>query len=116
MGELSNIIIGGRTIIRCQTKTLDALASEANMSRIDLLKLDVQGAEHLVLKGGKTILTSTFMIWTEISFKPLYEKSSDFFEIYKILSSIGFKLMEIEPGFRGADGELLQADALFVRN
>lgn len=113
--ELKTINLGTRKVMQCQVRTLDDIVKEANMKSVDLLKLDVQGAEHLVIQGGTNTLQVTSMIWTEISFKPLYEKSSDFFEIYTTLNSIGFKLKEIEPGFRGPDGELLQADSLFVR-
>lgn len=101
--------------IICQSLTLDAIYSQIDFGSVDLLKIDVQGAEHLVLRGAHNILTQTKMIWTEISFKALYEGSCLYNEVFDMLNQAGFKLHEIEPGFRGPTGELLQADALFIR-
>jgi hypothetical protein len=36
-------------------------------------------------------------------------------ELIDLLQSAGFALFELEPGFRNASGELVQADALFMR-
>jgi FkbM family methyltransferase len=113
--ELAAVHLGSRKIIQCPTRTLDDVANEANLNSIDLLKIDVQGAEHLVLLGAEKTLEGTSMVWTEVSFKPLYERSSTFLDIHTLLSDLDFRFMELEPGFRAPDGELLQGDALFIR-
>lgn len=101
--------------IECQTITLDDVFNAAELSSVDLIKIDVQGAEHLVIRGGEYALRRTKILWVEASFKPLYESSSTFMDIYDALYALGFKLMEISPCFQGPDGELLQADTLFER-
>jgi FkbM family methyltransferase len=108
-GELVNTIV-------CQTTTLDKLLSDESFEEVDLMKIDVQGAEHMVLKGAEKTLSKTSMIWVEVSFKELYENSAVFSDIYYDLTKKGFRLMEIEPGFRGASGELLQGDTLFLKS
>jgi hypothetical protein len=50
---------------------------------------------------------------TEVSFSPLYEGSCVFGQVYDFLHARGFRLLALEEGFRGQDGELLQCDALF---
>ena len=95
--------------------TLDHVFNESGLPEVTLLKLDVQGAEHLVLRGGPKTLGKTRMVWTELSYKPLYEGSVTHEVIIRLLEQHGFRLYELEPGFRGPDGELLQSDALFIR-
>lgn len=112
--EIANINIGNIQTIKCPTRTLDNVVEEANLEAIDLLKIDVQGAEHLVFSGCNKSMPKISMIWTEVSFKPLYEGSSTFSDIYFLLNKAGFKLMEIQPGFRSPDGEMIQGDALFI--
>jgi FkbM family methyltransferase len=113
MSELSALKLDNWKKFKCYTRTLDDIVAESQIDHIDLLKIDVQGAEHLVLKGGQQAIEQTSMIWIEVSFKALYESSSIFSDIYSLLNNAGFKLMELEPGFRSPDGELLQGDALF---
>jgi FkbM family methyltransferase len=116
MPELTAVSYGEPKNIKCHTRTLDDLVAEANINWVHLLKIDVQGAEHLVIQGATNILKTTSMVWTEVSFKPLYEMSTSFSEIYELLGKANFKLVELEPGFRAPDGELLQADALFINS
>jgi hypothetical protein len=94
---------------------LDDLVSTVRFPRIDLLKLDVQGAEHLVLAGAPETLRRTRLIWTEVSFVRLYDGSCLFHELHGQLRKSGFALAELEGGFRSPTKELLQADALFTR-
>lgn len=115
ISELSKLNLGKERQIEIQTKTLDDILSSSSLNFIDLLKIDVQGAEHLVFEGAKKALNIVSMIWIEVSFKPLYDGSSTFENIYNYLSQTGYILAELEPGFRGPNGELLQADALFIK-
>jgi FkbM family methyltransferase len=41
---------------KISTLTLDEFVDEHNLSKIDLVKLDAEGGEHLVLEGGKKAL------------------------------------------------------------
>lgn len=45
-----------REIISCRTETIDRLLA-AGAPHPDLLKIDVEGAEHLVLRGGREFFT-----------------------------------------------------------
>jgi len=113
--ELAEVNLGSGQTIEREACTLDGILSDIGMAEIDLLKLDVQGAEHLVLRGGSESLQSTSMIWIEVSYKSLYKGSCTFFEVYSFLQEHGFGLYEMEDAFRGPAGELLQSDALFIR-
>ena len=103
--------------IRTPVRRLDQLCRECGfMGRIDLLKLDVQGAEGMVLEGARETLPRVRAVWTEVSFRPLYEGSITFCGVYDLFRTAGFHLVALEDGCRAVNGELLQADALFVRN
>ncbi|RFZ82050.1 FkbM family methyltransferase [Mucilaginibacter terrenus] len=104
------------TLITVETETLDTIANRNNLNVIDLLKIDVQGVEHLVLMSGLNTLKRTKLVYTEISYKPMYEGSSTFFDLFKILTECNFRLVNTSKGWVNPDGEIIQGDALFVNN
>lgn len=100
-------------LTKIQALTLDHITNEHQLTHIDLIKIDVQGAEHLVLNGGFETLKKTKLVYTEFSFKPLYDKSSTLFDLYKIFNENNFILVNISQGYSSPLGEILQGDALF---
>jgi FkbM family methyltransferase len=100
--------------IEIESVTLDSITKKNNIEKIDLIKIDVQGVEDKVLKGALYTLQRTKYVWVETSFKSLYDDSALFSDIYNIMNSNDFIMVEISPGYRdAAKGELLQADVLF---
>lgn len=80
------------------------------------LKLDVQGSELAVLHGGTATLARTLVVQTEVSLRPLYERQTDYLELFAHLRGTGFTMCHVLPGFQDSQtGHLLQFDALFVR-
>ncbi|PDT05469.1 FkbM family methyltransferase, partial [Rhizobium sp. M1] len=59
--------------ISVETRRLDDWCSEAGLENIDLIWMDVQGAEADVIAGGNQILMRTRYIYTEYSDHELYE-------------------------------------------
>jgi len=116
MEELEDVDTVQKEELVLKTKTLDSICLENNFNAADLIKIDVQGAEHLVLKGGAETIKNSKIVWIENSFKPLYEKSSIFNDIYQMMGDLGFYLAEISPGHKSMRGELLQVDALYINN
>jgi FkbM family methyltransferase len=112
--ELNSLNIAEPVSIKVKALTLNHIVKEQKLSHIDLIKIDVQGAEHLVLRGGIGALKMTRLVYTEFSYKPLYENSSTFFDLYKIFYENNFILVHTSNGYSSANGELLQGDALFV--
>ena len=47
---------GGVAYEEINTVTLDAVAAELKLDRVDFIKLDVEGAEELVFRGGRSVL------------------------------------------------------------
>ncbi len=79
--------------IEVPTITLDSWAKKYHIPHIDLLWLDMQGAELSVLKASKQILKTVTAIFTEVSFIESYEKIPQVDEVTNWLESHGFRLV-----------------------
>lgn len=77
------------------TVQLDSFVKEHSITKIDILKIDVQGAERLVLAGGISALAHTRVIVLEISFYDYYEQNTTFLDIETILVPLNFRLFSI---------------------
>src|SRR5436190_1242299 len=95
------------------TMTLPALMDEQGLQTVDLLKLDLQGAEKLVLTGGEAVLDRVRVIYTEIFFEQLYAGAWLFGEMNQFLAAHRFKLCGLSNIVHAADGDLVQANATF---
>jgi len=95
------------------TMTLPALMEAQGLQAVDLLKLDLQGAERLVLTGGEDVLDRVRVIYTEIFFEQLYEGAWLFREMSEFLGSRSFKLCGLSNIVHASDGDLVQANATF---
>ena len=112
--ELKSLNLKQSKTIKIKTRTLDSIIESEGLNKIDLIKIDVQGAEHLVLKSAIKTLKITKLVYTEFSFRRLYQNSSTFYDLYNILNANNFMLIDISQGYKSLNGELLQGDALFV--
>jgi len=64
---------------KCQVKTitLDTLYKVNNLNIIDFIWADVQGAEHLLIKGGINALKNTRYFYTEYSNEEIFENEQN---------------------------------------
>jgi len=94
---------------------LDLLAVREKLPPPDLLKLDVQGYELEVLRGGEACLRHARAVLCEVSFKTSYSGQPLFADVVSFLNERGFTLHGLgESTALGAP--LVQTDALFVRH
>ncbi len=102
--------------IEVEVTSLDAFVSDHQVSQIDLLKIDVQGAEVLVLRGGVYALKYTETIVLEASFYDYYENHTSIYEIEEILLPQGFQLYSIsEISQNPMNGRTDWAEMLYVK-
>jgi FkbM family methyltransferase len=87
----------------------------------DFIKLDVQGGELEVLKGGAQVLKKCFGLEIEVEFKKLYVDQPLFQDIQNFCQSHGFEFIDFtnisrweRSGYRGL-GECNYGDALFLK-
>ncbi len=99
--------------IQVPTLSLGELMREERLERIDLLKLDLQGAEQLVLTGAGQALDRVAVLYTEVLFERLYAGCWLFWDINQFLVDRGFKLCGLSNIVHATAGDLLQANATF---
>jgi FkbM family methyltransferase len=91
-----------------QVTTLDAHYDSETI--IDVLQIDVQGAELLVLKGAESVLARTKAVFVEVSTRPaLYTGSTTMNELVSFLNERGFFLQLLGNDTNGT------GNALFVK-
>ena len=95
---------------------LDTIFATRKIDSPNLLKIDVQGYEANVLRGGEETLKRIQYVVAETSFKSLYQGEPIFLDLVRLMESRGFQF--IRPVGWLSDprnGEILQMDALFSR-
>jgi FkbM family methyltransferase len=94
--------------------TLDNLVKTQSLPLPDIIKIDTQGSELDILKGGvKTILNST-LIHLECPIVEYNQGSPRFFEIINFMATLNFIPSDIIECHTGIDG-LIQVDIAFLK-
>lgn len=100
-----------------ETITLDKYCSDNDIKCIDILKMDIQGAELHALKGATDLLKNKKikLIYTELYFKEQYKNQPLFNEIYSFLKSYDFNLQDFYNPYY-VDNELAWCDIIFTKS
>lgn len=80
---------------------------------INILKMDVQGFELEVLKGGVKTLNRTAIVLVEMQNHDLYKGAPKYYDIDRFLISAGFELYDIIPSIR-QDKKLYEWDSIYI--
>lgn len=97
--------------IKVKAQTLNNWANTNKINEIDIIWIDVQGAELQVFQGGDDILKRTKVILTEVGLKPYYENHSIKNDIDKFLFEKGFS--EISEAFE-LNGCEYEGNAIYI--
>ena len=118
-----------KNITQIDTVSLDHFVLENQIEKIDLIKIDIQGAELDVFKGGKNTLKNTLFIISEVGFNTLYINQPLFGDVHNFLIKENFMFNKfsglqgrtIKPtiinnnmGFAGT--QHIWSDAIFVKD
>jgi FkbM family methyltransferase len=80
------------------------------------LKLDVQGYEPEVMRGGGETLARARVLEVELALQPMYEGQLGYREMLDRLTAEGFELVAVDPGYTDWEtGVTYEIDAIFVR-
>jgi FkbM family methyltransferase len=97
------------------TTTLDIEYSQKTIPPSELVKIDCQGAEISILKGGENIIKQSEIIILEMPFFGKYNKGApSFAEYISYMDSIGFEPFDIAEYHRH-ENVILQVDFAFIR-
>ena len=100
-----------------QIEKLDEVARTIEIADPMLIKIDVQGYEDRVLRGGKDTVARAKVLIAEASFAPLYEGQPTFEEICTFLNRLNFKYVgSLDQLHDPKSGKVLQADSIFIKH
>lgn len=94
---------------------LDDYVQENKLPLPDVVKMDVQGYEDRVLRGGSQTISAARFCVIEVNFEPLYEQSALFDDVYLLLREYGFCLIGMNNPACGYVSQQLQANAIFAK-
>lgn len=103
--ECNDNIFPENKYIEKRTRTLDSLINEYSYPQPDLIKMDVQGAELDVIKGGLEVLKKTKYLILELQEIDYNIGAPKADEVIKYLESIGWKLHTAKFSSNPADAD-----------
>jgi len=101
---------------KIEIRRLDDILKNTLIAKPYFVKIDVQGFEAEVIKGGMETIKNANVIILETSFIQLYEGAPLFDDIYVILRDAGFEYIGAYDQLANPnDGMILQQDAIFIK-
>lgn len=98
-----------------KTTSLNTHVNKHKMPLPDLIKIDVQGAEKMVLKGGSDVIQHAEAIILEVNILEYNESAPLMKEMIDYMEEIGFIAHDLLETHYGPYGDLMQMDFLFLR-
>lgn len=134
----TNVMLGRdlMTVVKATSvpvEALDTICAQASMSRVDFMKLNVQGAELDILGGASATLPDVLGIQTEVSFVESYVGRPMFSDVDAFVRRSGFEFFDIvaphyigrdrspitarqTPGLFGLYGQMIEAHVIYMRD
>ena len=85
-----------KTSVQIKTTTLDALLASQKITKVDMIKMDVEGAEILALEGMKNTLIQHFpLLFLEFSPHSIIKIKRNPMDFLSTLQKIGYSIFEI---------------------
>ena len=98
--------------------TLDSLVNNLSTLLVGdiLIKLDVQGYEDRVIRGGMETFRKARACILEINLDHLYEYQADFQDLTNLLYSLGYRYIGNLDQTYAEDGHVIFIDSVFIRH
>ncbi len=116
-------------VVRTEEVDTVRLDDVPETAAVDLVKIDIQGAELMALSNAPQRLGAALVVQTEVEFVPMYRDQPLYGDIERLLRGHGFLLHKFEPlvsrvvkpmllggNIRAGFSQVLWTDAIFVRD
>lgn len=117
-GNIASFAEDSISVGTCQviTRTLDSWAAEHRIQGPCVIKCDTQGAEGLVIEGGKSFIREhCIAFYGEVMLGDMYKGQRSFGDIRNLLEKdCGLVLRNIYPCLHDSAGRAVQMDVLWV--
>jgi len=106
-----------QTTIDVQLTTLDRYFGAATQAFVPdvLVKIDAQGYDDRVIRGGRLVFEHARACIVEINLDHLYEQQGSFKDIFGLLDTLGYRYVGNLDQTYATDGHVVFIDAVFVR-
>ncbi len=104
--------------VAIQIDSLDEFLKRSEITLVPevLIKLDVQGYEDRVIRGGLSTFAAARVCISEIDFDSLYDGQCSFRDVWMLLDQSGFQFCGNLDQTYGPDGHVAFSDSVFVRD
>ncbi|MCC7369969.1 MAG: FkbM family methyltransferase [Chloroflexi bacterium] len=104
------------TATAVQVARLDDVLPADSLERDILVKIDVQGVEDRVIRGGRALFSAASVVLIEMAFVAVYENQPLFEEVHTLLAGCGLRLAGFKNQIDDAEsGQPLFAHCLYRR-
>jgi FkbM family methyltransferase len=101
--------------VKLPMTTLDKLLSSHWHQKPEMIKMDVQGAELLILDGAKQTLENCEVILLETQILEYNQNAPKVKDVTEYLDKIGFEMNDVCGLHYLPDGTLMQLDVIYIR-
>ncbi|MES2273319.1 MAG: FkbM family methyltransferase [Chlamydiota bacterium] len=99
-----------------QMTTLASVVEKNNIAWPNLVKIDVQGAEKLIIQGSPQIITHAEVVILETKILEYNKKAPLIHELMEQMANLGYSMLDILECHYLPTGELNEMDVLFAKN
>lgn len=100
--------------VQILTKTLDKVVENHNLTDIDIIKIDVQGAEKDIIMGGIRTIRSCKAVILELSLVEYNQGAPLILEMLNFMDQLSFKIHDIIELHYDHISRLTQIDIIFI--
>lgn len=98
-----------------QMMTLESIVLENSLPLPDLVKIDVQGAETLIIQGSPEVICNAEVVILETKILEYNKDAPLVYETINLMHDLGYRILDITELHFLATGELCEIDILFVK-